>query len=106
MPEANSFPEIVGPPHPERKAADISKATGKTVASVEFGVESSNSERHKSEVIILHFTDDTSLAIMASSKAGNHTDAVSIETSDVDSYLMIYWKGEDEREAYDDSLAM
>ena len=95
MTQSDSFPQIAGPPRTEEGASALAKAVGKTVGSVEFGVQHSGTQGD--EAIILHFTDETSLAIVARPPSAAGVD----ETA-----LALVWRGEEEREAYDDSLAM
>jgi hypothetical protein len=64
-----SFPKIVNPPQPESKMDDLRNAEGKTIHSVEFGEEESHKNAHSGELIIIHFTDGTSMAIQTGSNA-------------------------------------
>lgn len=90
--ESDRGPEIVGPPMPEHKAQDLEKAVGKTIAAVEFGVESPLPEwRHESEAMVLHFTDGTALSILVGSNAKNLSYDYSLSPEDVHTDLMPIW---------------
>jgi hypothetical protein len=86
-------PEIVGPPMPKHKATDLEKAVGKIVSAVEFGVEASVPEwKHEGEAIVLHFTDDTALAIMVGSNSTNLSDEFEgLKPGDIHTDLMPIW---------------
>ncbi|MBI1347236.1 hypothetical protein GC163_13225 [bacterium] len=53
---------------------EIRQITGKTVKKVEYGNRKSISGVHESELILLHFTDGTSLSLMTGSNAKNILD--------------------------------
>ncbi len=90
--ERDQGPDIVGPPMPEHKAQDLEKAVGKTIAAVEFGVQSSLPEwKHESEAIVLHFTDGTALAMLVGSNANNLSVAYDLDPGDVHTDLMPIW---------------
>ena len=67
----NTGPHFVGPPKPADKLAWAGEAEGKTIASVEFGATEyplvDTSHIHRSEMMVLHFTDGTSLTISVGS---------------------------------------
>ena len=82
---AARFPEFAGPPTPAFKLGELEKAVGKTIGSVEIGeVKPRSGQEHRSEAIVLHFTDGSSLALRAGCNARNlgvtaaefHTDLV------------------------------
>lgn len=108
MPHSSRFPVIVGPPEPKDKAEALTKAIGKTIASVEFGKEQPSSERHQAEAMILYFTDGSSMAIVTGSNASDHVDKTLTKADDVETNLDVLWKTEDEseREAFDDVMGM
>lgn len=91
-PSQEQHPQIVGPPMPEHKAQDLEKAVGKTIAAVEFGVESSLPEwKHEGEAMVLHFTDGTALAVLVGSNAKNLSGVYDLDPGDVHTDLMPIW---------------
>ena len=87
-------PKIVGPPMPEHKAEELSKAVGKTIAAVEYGVvEGLPNWVHEGEAIVLHFTDGTALSIEIGSNAKNLSyEHPGLKPEDVHTDLMPMWR--------------
>ncbi|MGB6837512.1 MAG: hypothetical protein WBF66_07405 [Dehalococcoidia bacterium] len=86
------FPEIVGPPRPEFKLAELEQARGKTIQSVEFGEVAAHPDTHESEGIVLHFTDGSSMCIHVASNAMNLCqDFKGLSPQDVHTNLMVFW---------------
>jgi hypothetical protein len=86
------FPNIVKPPRPDFKFADIQKAVGKTIKSIEFGAEEEHKEVHEREAIIFHFEDGTSMTIRVGSNAQNiHYQYENIKANEFSTDLMIFW---------------
>jgi len=86
------FPSIVKPPRPDFKYADIQKAVGKTIKSVEFGEEEERVEVHEREAIIFHFEDGTAMTIRVGSNAQNiHHKYQNIKPNEFSTDLMIFW---------------
>lgn len=86
------FPEIVGPPRPEFKLAELEQARGKTIQSVEFGEVAAHPDTHESEGIVLHFTDGSSMCIHVASNAMNLCqDFKGLSPQDVHTHLMVFW---------------
>jgi len=89
---ATLFPKIVGPAGPERKLADLQRAQGKTIGSVEFGQVGGHPDVHQSEAIVLHFTDGSSVCIRVGSNAMNLSHKFKgLTPQDVDTDLMVFW---------------
>jgi len=86
------FPNIIKPPRPDFKFADIQKAVGKTIKSIEFGEEQKHEEVHEREAIIFHFKDGTSMTVKVGSNAQNiHHKYRNIKPNEFSTDLMIFW---------------
>ena len=86
------FPKFVGPPQPEFKLEKIKRAEGKTIESIDFGVEPIHPDKHQSEGIVIHFVDGSSMAIVVGSNAMNlSTQFKGLKPEDVSTDLMIIW---------------
>lgn len=96
MSDSDRFPVIVRPPEPEEKAAELTKAVGKTVASVEFGKEQLSSGRHQGEAMIIYFTDGSSAAIMTGCNVNDFADKSAIKADEVSIDLSVVWKDDEE----------
>lgn len=64
-------PRPVTPPEPRYSLSESRKMVGKTVASVEHGLNPKIPGVHLSELIVIRFTDGTALAIRTGSNAAN-----------------------------------
>jgi hypothetical protein len=100
MPD-NPYPGIAGPskgslaPHLED---EFRKTEGKTVREVEFGAEVREpQEAHEGEVLVLHFTDGTALAVRTGSNAKDIADRVEglKEAGDFRADLIPQWSKDD-----------
>ncbi|MFZ2801552.1 MAG: hypothetical protein WAZ30_15125 [Syntrophorhabdus sp.] len=88
-----SFPRIVGPPQPESKIGELERVKGKTIKSVELGEEEKHPGTHQSELMILHFTDGTSMAIQIGSNARNLADRFEgMDTREFSTDFIILWE--------------
>lgn len=67
-------PKPVAPPEPHYSINKAVRMVGKTVASVEVGHRRQIPKVHQSELIVVHFTDGTALAIDTGSNAANISD--------------------------------
>lgn len=105
MPDSSRFPIIVNPPVPPDKALELTKAIGKTIASVEFGQEEPISGGHGSEAVAIYFTDGTSMAIVTGSNAGSSIDILT-KADDVAVALTVVWKGDSEWKEFDEVIGM
>ena len=86
------FPNIAKPPRPVFKFADIQKAVGKTIKSIEFGEIEEYEKAHQSEAIIFHFEDGTSMTVIVGSNALNiHHKYENIKPNEFSTDLMIFW---------------
>ena len=65
------LPKPVAPPLPHYSINQAEKMVGKTVASVEVGHRERIAKVHSSELIVIHFTDGSSLSIDTGSNVGN-----------------------------------
>ncbi len=90
-------PRIVGPPNPERKAAELERAVGKSVAAVEYGVvEGLPGWVHEGEAMVLHFTDGSALSIEIGSNAKNLShEHEGLNPEDVHAALIPIWRERD-----------
>lgn len=98
MPD-NPYPRIVGPtrgaPHLE---GEFREAEGKTVREVEFGAEVCEPQvAHEGEILVLHFTDGTALAVRTGSNAKHVAERVEglKEAGDFHADLIPQWSNED-----------
>jgi hypothetical protein len=64
-------PKPVAPPEPHYSINQALQMVGKTVASVEVGHRRTIPKVHESELIVIHFTDGTTLSIDTGSNAAN-----------------------------------
>ncbi|MBE7157163.1 MAG: hypothetical protein INR62_01785 [Rhodospirillales bacterium] len=64
-------PTPARPPEPNYSINQAKQMVGKTVESVEVGFREDHPKLHQSELIVLHFTDGTTLAIDTGSNVGN-----------------------------------
>ncbi|HII05736.1 MAG TPA: hypothetical protein HA349_00025 [Methanotrichaceae archaeon] len=86
------YPKFIDPPKPESKLDEIRKSEGKTIHSVEFGRVKTHPEGHKSEGIVFHFTDGSSMDIKIGSNIRNLSDKiVGLKPDDLSVSLMISW---------------
>jgi len=67
-------PKPVSPPESHYSINNAHQMVGKTVASVEVGHGKQLPKVHQGELIVIHFTDGTSLAINTGSNAANISD--------------------------------
>lgn len=67
-------PKPVKPPEAHYSINKALKMVGKTVASVEVGFRREIPKVHQSELIVIHFTDGSTLAIDTGSNAANISD--------------------------------
>jgi hypothetical protein len=87
-------PKPVAPPEPNYSINKAVWMKGKTVASVEIGHRRKiSSEVHQSELIVIHFTDGTSLSIDTGSNAQNvcHQVANYIKPEEFCTDFMLEW---------------
>ena len=73
-PKGLAQPKPVRPPEPNYSINEALQMVGKTVESVEVGHRRNIPKVHQSELIVIHFTDGTSLAIDTGSNARNVCD--------------------------------
>jgi hypothetical protein len=86
------FPKFIGPPRPGFKLGEIMRARGKTIKSIEFGEEPIYPGKHQSEGIVIHFTDDSAMAIMVGSNAMNLSSQFEgLNPEDVSTDLVVLW---------------
>jgi len=70
----------------------VTKAEGKTIEKIEYGKQQSSPKSHKSEGLIFHFTDGTSMSVIIGSNAQNlSSDHEDIKPNDVHTDLMFFW---------------
>lgn len=75
---------------------EIAKAQGKTILSVEYGVEENRPDQHQSQAVILHFTDGSKLGIQVVTNAGNLVSRGRVDREDeFHADLIFTWKDED-----------
>jgi hypothetical protein len=67
-------PKPVSPPEGNYSINEAYRMVGKTVASVDVGHQKRTPKVHQSELIVIHFTDGTALAIDTGSNAWNLLD--------------------------------
>lgn len=91
-------PKPVRPPQQNYSIINAFAMEGKTVQSVEVGHRASHPECHEGELIVLHFTDGTSLAIDTGSNAqnvcsevGSIKGKVKLKPSDFHTDFMLQW---------------
>ena len=65
------LPVIARPPEPHYSINGTAQMVGKTVEKVEIGSGQENKDVHRSEIIIVHFTDGSIMSIDTGSNAGN-----------------------------------
>lgn len=80
-------PKPVAPPEPNYSINEALSMVGKTVASVEVGHRREIPNVHQGELIVIHFSDGTSLAIDTGSNAQNISDKPSAFATD----FMLEW---------------
>lgn len=86
------FPEIVGPPLPEDKVAQLERSVGKTVSSVRIGAVKPHDDLHASEALEIYFTDGTALSISIGSNAQNVTDGLEgLRPHDFHTSIFVFW---------------
>lgn len=85
----------IGPPQIEDTAEEIRKAEGKTIREIEFGevVDHPFSENvHRSEAMVLRFTDGTALTLWIGSNAWNLAEEFQgLAPSDFDTNFIPEW---------------
>jgi len=59
----NRLPHISSPSYCDKTIDDISQMNGKTITKIEYGFREDRNDEHKSEVIIIHFTDGSIIGI-------------------------------------------
>lgn len=86
------FPRLVGPPQPSSKTAELEKAVGKTIDSVEFGEVERHAELHQSEGMIFHFTDGSKMALRIGSNVQNLvSEFTGLDPQSMHTDLMVFW---------------
>ncbi|MDO8472273.1 MAG: hypothetical protein Q7T05_00480, partial [Dehalococcoidia bacterium] len=86
------FPKFTGPPRPADKLAELKRAEGKTIESVDFGEEAVVPGSHQAEAIVIHFTDGSGMAI----RVGSNAETLSarfedLKPEDFSTDLIIIW---------------
>lgn len=86
------FEKLDGPLRPECKHDELRLAEGKTIARVEAGERRPGTGCHAREVLVLHFTDGTALAIDIGSNAATlATDIAGLDAEMFETDLMLTW---------------
>lgn len=86
------LPKIAAPSQPHFSICQSSQMKGKTVDHVEFGFAKDSPEHHRSELLIIHFTDGSILSIDTHTNAGNLSDnPTGIKPSDFDVSYSLHW---------------
>ena len=80
-------PKAASPPEGHYSINKALQMVGKTVASVEIGHRRQIPKVHQSELIVIHFTDGTSLAIDTGSTAAN----ISAKPQEFHTDFMLEW---------------
>ncbi|NUN48206.1 MAG: hypothetical protein HUU15_05175 [Candidatus Brocadiae bacterium] len=87
-----AFPKMIGPCRPAMKDAELKQAVGKTIKSVEFGEQKTHPKCHQAEMIILHFTDGTSMCVIVGSNVTEIADKRKFKPQEVHTDLMVMWE--------------
>jgi hypothetical protein len=84
-------PKLAGKQLPNYPTAEaIAKMIGKTVSSVEYGYEEKSKGSHLSEIIILHYTDGSSVAIDTCTNAGHFVSKI-FKPEDFNAGFFVKW---------------
>jgi type VI protein secretion system component Hcp len=86
------LPKIVALASPRFSVCQASQMKGKTVARVEFGFAKVTEYAHRSELLIIHFTDGSIMSIDTHTNAGNLADEVTgLKPKDFDVSYSLRW---------------
>jgi hypothetical protein len=86
------LPKIVAPASPHFSVCQASQMKGKTVDHVEFGFAEVTEYAHRSELLIIHFTDGSIMSIDTHTNAGNLADEVTgLKPKDFDVNYSLRW---------------
>lgn len=100
----DALPSVSGPPKPAFKLGEAKQAEAKTIQRVDFGSQELPEEVGPSEVLILHFTDGSAMAVTIGSNAGNLAgEHEGLSVSDFSTDIMVQWVPPEEGSSHEQS---